>query len=438
MTKEIEVKKVNPLGYAVIDFDNKTYLVPNLLMGEKAILELTKRGLQIVKRTTSSPDRVKPVCPIYDQCGGCQLQHLSYQNQLKLKHEQVVHFLAQEKLNYPVLPVIGSANPLNYRNKIQMVYGIHKQKIVAGFYEENTHKIVNAHDCDIQDKISNQIINTIKVLMKKHKLLPYDEDKDEGIIRHVMIKRSEATKEILVIIVTPSSFFPGRNNLLKDLLKAHPEITSVVHNFNPRQTSVVLGDQEKTLFGKGYIEDILLNKRFVIGSKTFYQINSKQTEVLYNKVIEFLEPTKNDTILDAYAGIGTIGIILSSYVKQVVAVEINKDSVLNARKNASLNQVSNFRIEATDAKDYIQFLQDNQINLDAIVVDPPRAGLELPFIESIMGIKPKKVIYVSCNPETLARDLRQLSKLYNVDKIQPVDMFSQTYHVENVCLLTLK
>jgi 23S rRNA (uracil1939-C5)-methyltransferase len=176
----------------------------------------------------------------------------------------------------------------------------------------------------------------------------------------------------------------------------------------------------------------------VIGSKTFYQINSKQTEVLYNKVIEFLEPTKNDTILDAYAGIGTIGIILSSYVKQVVAVEINKDSVLNARKNASLNQVSNFRIEATDAKDYIQFLQDNQINLDAIVVDPPRAGLELPFIESIMAIKPKKVIYVSCNPETLARDLRQLSKLYNVDKIQPVDMFSQTYHVENVCLLTLK
>ena len=312
------------------------------------------------------------------------------------------------------------------------------KKIVAGFYEENTHKIVNAHDCDIQDKISNQIINTIKVLMKKHKLLPYDEDKDEGIIRHVMIKRSEATKEILVIIVTPSSFFPGRNNLLKDLLKAHPEITSVVHNFNPRQTSVVLGDQEKTLFGKGYIEDILLNKRFVIGSKTFYQINSKQTEVLYNKVIEFLEPTKNDTILDAYAGIGTIGIILSSYVKQVVAVEINKDSVLNARKNASLNQVSNFRIEATDAKDYIQFLQDNQINLDAIVVDPPRAGLELPFIESIMAIKPKKVIYVSCNPETLARDLRQLSKLYNVDKIQPVDMFSQTYHVENVCLLTLK
>lgn len=437
MAKEIEVKKVNALGYAIVDFENKTYLMPNLLLGEKAIIEKTKTGVSVVKRLENSPYRVKPICPIYDQCGGCQLQHISYQNQLDLKHKQVVHFLTREGLDYKVEPVIASLNPYNYRNKIQMVYGINKGKIVAGFYEENTHKIVNANDCDIQDKISNAIINTIKVLMKKHKLMPFDENKNEGIIRHVMIKRSEATKEVLVVLVTPSNIFPGRNNLVKDLLKEHREITSIVHNVNARQTSAILGDQERIIYGKGYIEDVLLGKRFLIGSKTFYQINSAQTEILYNKVIEYLNPTKKDVILDAYAGIGTIGIILSGHVKRVLAVEINKDSVFNAKKNAKLNQVENFFIEATDAKEYMLKIKDSNLKLDAIVVDPPRAGLEYSFIESILEIKPNKMIYVSCNPETLARDLKHLSSQYHVEKIQPVDMFSQTYHIENVVLLTI-
>lgn len=437
MAKEIEVKKVNALGYAIVDFENKTYLMPNLLLGEKAIIEKTKTGVSVVKRLENSPYRVKPICPIYDQCGGCQLQHISYQNQLDLKHKQVVHFLTREGLDYKVEPVIASLNPYNYRNKIQMVYGINKGRIVAGFYEENTHKIVNANDCDIQDKISNAIINTIKVLMKKHKLMPFDENKNEGIIRHVMIKRSEATKEVLVVLVTPSNIFPGRNNLVKDLLKEHREITSIVHNVNARQTSAILGDQERIIYGKGYIEDVLLGKRFLIGSKTFYQINSAQTEILYNKVIEYLNPTKKDVILDAYAGIGTIGIILSGHVKRVLAVEINKDSVFNAKKNAKLNQVENFFIEATDAKEYMLKIKDSNLKLDAIVVDPPRAGLEYSFIESILEIKPNKMIYVSCNPETLARDLKHLSSQYHVEKIQPVDMFSQTYHIENVVLLTI-
>ena len=274
--------------------------------------------------------------------------------------------------------------------------------------------------------------------MQKHKLTPYDEKTESGIIRHVMIKRSEATKEILVVIVTPSIVFPGRNNLLKDLLKAHSDIKSVIHNINPRKTSVILGDQEKILHGKGYIEDVLLGKKFQISSKTFYQINSAQTAKLYKKAIELLNPTKNDIVLDAYAGVGTIGLILSDYVKKVMAVEINKDAVLSARKNASLNQVSNFSIEQADAKDYILRLKENNVKIDALVVDPPRSGLDQSFIDSVLTIKPKKMVYISCNPETLARDLAILNSVYEVVNVQPLDMFSQTYHVESITLLSLK
>lgn len=433
--QKIKVEKMTPEGYAVITLD-KTYLLPNLMMGEEAFVDVTKKGIRIEKRLSSNPDRIKAKCPIYDVCGGCQLQHISYAKQLDLKSTLVGFYLEKESIKTEVLPVIGSNLPYNYRNKIQMVFGVNKGKIVAGFYEENTHKIVNATNCDIQDEVSNEIVNTIKLLMKKHKLMPYNEDTKEGIIRHVMIKRSRKTNQVLVILVTPSNVFPGRGNLVKDLLKAHPYITSIVHNVNPKDTSFVLGDQERVLHGKGFIEDVLLNKRFQISSKTFYQVNSEQTEVLYQKVIDFLEPKKTDIILDAYSGVGTIGIILSDYVKKVLAVEINPDSVMSAKKNAQLNKVTNFETIAMDAKEYIQYLTNDKKSLDAIVVDPPRAGLDKAFVDSILQIKPKKMVYVSCNPETLARDLRQLSGSYQIVKVQPVDMFSQTYHVETVVLLS--
>ncbi|MDY0211242.1 MAG: 23S rRNA (uracil(1939)-C(5))-methyltransferase RlmD [Acholeplasma sp.] len=435
--QKIKVDKVTPEGYVLVKLD-KTYIVPNLMENEEAFIEVTKKGIRIDKRLSSHKDRVKAKCPIYDICGGCQLQHLSYDNQMKLKFDQVNHYLTKESVKTELLPVIKSNLPYHYRNKIQMVFGLNKGKIVAGFYEENTHKIVNAAGCDIQDEVANEIINTIKLLMRKHKLMPYNEDTKEGIIRHVMIKRSRKTNQVLVIIVTPSNVFPGRGNLVKDLLKTHPFITSVVHNVNPKETSYILGDQERILFGKGFIEDILLDKRFLISSKTFYQINSEQTEVLYQQVIDFLEPKKTDIILDAYSGIGTIGIILSKYVKKVLAVEINPESVNNAKKNANLNKVTNFETIAMDAKAYIEHLVNDNKALDAIVVDPPRAGLDKAFIDSILLIKPQKVVYVSCNPETLARDLRQLSYTYHIVKVQPVDMFSQTYHVENIVLLSLK
>lgn len=436
--KTIEIKQINTLGYAVVEIENKTYQLSNLLPGEKVQVDLTTQGLTLGKRLTDSPDRVAVRCPKFDTCGGCQLMHLSYTNQLRLKQQHIQELCEKYQLETPVLEPIGSQEPFNYRNKIQMTFREHKGKIVAGLYEENTHKIVNIADCDIQDKVSNQIINTFKVLMKKHKITPYEEDKKAGIIRHVMIKRSIQTKQILVVIITPSHIFPGRNNLVKDLMIAHPDITSIVHNINDRKTSIVLGEDSRIITGKGYIEDILMGKRFIIGPKTFYQINAHQTEVLYGEVLKQLRPKKTDVILDAYAGIGTIGLMLSDYVKTVLSVEINKDSVKNAVKNAEINGVKNVQFVAMDAKDYMLNLVEQKTKLDAVIVDPPRSGLDLEFVKAIQVLRPNKMVYISCDPETLTRDLKQLSRSYHIGPIQPVDMFSQTNHVESVTLLSLK
>lgn len=436
--KTIEIKQTDNYGYAIVEIDQKIYKLPNLLVGEKVNIDMTTKGLEVIKRVSDSPKRAPVRCPKYDTCGGCQLMHLSYEDQLSLKKQQIIEQCQKYQLEATVLDPIGSNEPYNYRNKIQMTFREHKGKIVAGLYEENTHKVVNIADCDIQDKVSNQIINTIKVLMKKHKIPAYDEDKRTGIIRHVLVKRSIQTKQVLVVIVTPSNIFPGRGNLVKDLMLAHPEITSIVHNINDRKTSIVLGEDSRIVTGKGYIEDILMGKKFLIGPKTFYQINAHQTEILYGEVLKKLKPSKNDTILDAYAGIGTIGLMLSDYVKKVLSVEINKDSVKNAIKNAEINEVKNVEFVAMDAKDYILALVEQKAKLDAIIVDPPRSGLDLDFVKAIQIIKPKKVVYVSCDPETLVRDLKQLSRSYHIGDIQPVDMFSQTFHIENVVLLTLK
>lgn len=436
--KTIEIKQIDNYGYGILEMDQRTYRIPNVLLGEKVQVDMTTKGFEVIKRLSDSPKRAAVRCPKYDTCGGCQLMHMNYADQLELKKQQIIEQCEKYQLEATVLDPIGSNEPYNYRNKIQMTFKEHKGKIVAGLYEENTHKVVNISDCDIQDKVANQIINTIKALMKKHKIPAYDEDKRTGIIRHVLVKRSLQTKQILVVIVTPSNIFPGRNNLVKDLNLAHPDITSIVHNINERKTSIVLGDESKIITGKGYIEDILMGKRFLIGPKTFYQVNAHQTEVLYGEVLKKLQPKKTDVILDAYAGIGTIGLMLSDHVSKVLSVEINKDSVRSAVKNAELNGIKNVEFVAADAKDYILALVEQKAKLDAIVVDPPRAGLDLEFVKAIQVLKPKKVVYVSCDPETLVRDLKQLSRTYMIGPIQPVDMFSQTYHIENCVLLTLK
>lgn len=438
MVVKLTCHEVDEKGYGVVYYKDQAYKVSNLLEGEEAEIELFNQTGKVISLLKKSEYRVKPVCGVYHICGGCQLQHIRYEHQLELKHDYVKKCFNEVGLNIEVLKPIGMNDPYHYRNKLQIVFSEKKKKIVSGFYEENTHKVVNVEACDIQDQVGNEIIKSFKLLMAKHKIKPYIEKTDEGLIKHVLVKRSEKTKEVLVVIVTRDLVFPGRNNIIKDLRQKHPEITTIVQNINPRRTSVVLGNEEKVIYGKGYIEDILLNRRFQISSKTFYQVNAKQTEVLYQTAIDLLNLKKTDVVLDAYAGVGTIGISLASKVKEVLSVEINPDSVKNAKKNAQINQISNIDFVCEDASKYIEFMQNEKIKLDAIVVDPPRAGLDKPFVDALNQIRVKKLVYISCDPTTLARDLKQLSYRYDIKSVQPVDMFSQTYHIESVVLLHAK
>jgi len=437
----VKCEGLNPSGYGIIAANQRKYLVPNLLPDEEAVIELTDTGYgKVIKLLSTSPIRVKPQCARYNDCGGCHLQHLEYQSQLELKTRLVQECIKNNGMDaLLVLPCIGMKNPYHYRNKIQMVMSEKGKKVMAGFYEENTHRIVNVDDCPIQDEIANQIIRTCKELMAKHKIPPFDENKEMGLIRHIMIKRSDVSKQILVILVTVQEIFPGRNNFVKDLRKAHPEITSIVQNVNDRRTSAVLGDFERVIYGPGTIEDEMHGKKFIISPKTFYQVNAKQTDILYTKAIEFAKPKAEDLVIDAYAGVGTIGIILSDLVKQVYAVEINPVSVKNAIQNARMNHVRNVQFFTDDATSFINNSANEGVIPDLLVVDPPRAGLDQEFIDAVHRIKPKKIVYISCDPHTLSRDLAKFIGFgYELKRVQPVDMFCQTFHVESVVLLSLK
>lgn len=436
----VKCESMDFTGYGLIVHNGKSYQISNFLPNEVAKVELFDNGKgKIIKFYEASKDRVKAPCPIYSECGGCHLQHIEYQAQLKIKTDYVHQCFENESLpTSTLLPCIGMKEPYHYRNKIQMVFSEKGKKIMAGFYEENSHRVVNIDNCFIQDDIANAIIKTSKELFVKHKIKPYLEDRGTGLIRHILVKHSHATKEVMVVIVTVTEVFPGRNNFVTDLRASHPEITTIIQNVNSRKTSIVLGDFERILYGSGTITDILMNKKFVISSRSFYQVNSRQTEILYKKAIELAKPEKTDVLLDAYSGIGTIGIMFSDYVKNVISVEINQVSVKNAIQNARINNIKNVRFYKEDATPFINSLLSENVVIDIVVVDPPRAGLDSAFIDSLLKLKPKKIVYISCNPTTLTRDLKIMtSSDYSIKRIQPVDMFAQTYHVETVVMLTL-
>lgn len=439
--EKIRCESMDLTGYGLIILNGKTYQISNFLPGELAKIEVFDNGRgKVLKFYETSNERVKAPCPIFTECGGCHLQHINYQAQLKIKTDYVKDCFEKEQLSSEtLLPCIGMKDPFHYRNKIQMVFSEKGKKIMAGFYEENTHRVINIDNCFIQDDVANSIIKTCKELCSKHNIKPYLEDQGTGLIRHILVKHSHSTEEVMVVIVTVSEVFPGRKNFITDLRLIHPEITTIIQNVNSRKTSIVLGDFERILYGPGTIKDVLMNKQFIISSRSFYQVNSRQTEILYKKAIELAKPNKNDVLLDAYSGIGTIGIMFSDYVKKVLAVEINQVSVKNAIQNAKINKINNIRFYKDDAVNFIQSVIDEEMQIDIVVVDPPRAGLDKRFVDSLLKLKPKKIVYISCDPLSLTRDLKLILKNdYNIKRIQPVDMFAQTYHVESITLLSLK
>lgn len=376
-------------------------------------------------------------CPVQKKCGGCQFLEMPYAQQLNIKQRQV------EKLLRPfgrVCPIIGMENPYYYRNKVHAVFGRTRTgEIICGTYQENTHKIIPVEQCLIEDRKSAEIIRSIRGLLKSFKIKTYDEDTGYGLLRHVLVRRGFQSGQIMVVLVLADPIFPSKNNFVSALRRLHPEITTIILNINDKKTSMVLGEREKTLYGPGYIEDTLLGKTFRISAKSFYQVNPVQTEVLYQTAIGYAALTGKERVLDAYCGIGTIGLLAASQAKEVIGVELNADAIRDARINARRNNITNAKFYNADAGKFMTGLAEQNINVDVAFMDPPRAGSDEAFLSSVVKLQPGKVVYISCNPETLARDLKYLTENgYRVEKIQPTDMFCFTEHVESIVKLVRK
>lgn len=376
-------------------------------------------------------------CPNFGKCGGCNIIDKPYGEQLEIKKNYVNE---QLKGYASVDMVYGMEEPYHYRNKVHVVLSRKKTagksgrgEIVAGIYKEDSHRVVPVEECLLHDTYANEIIKSVVDIMKRGKFEPYDEDRGTGCIRHILIRRGHATRETMVVVVTGTKVFPGNRNFIKELLRRHPDINTIVHNVNDKKTSMVLGQNQKTLYGKGYIEDVLCGLRFRISPKSFYQINSVQTELLYGKAIEFAELKGKETVIDAYCGIGTISMVAAKTAGKVIGVELNNDAVKDARINARINDIRNVEFYNDDAG---KFMERTAEKVDTVFIDPPRSGSDKKFLGSLIRLKPEKIIYVSCNAETQRRDLGVLCKGgYKVEKACAVDLFPGTRHTETVVML---
>ena len=376
-------------------------------------------------------------CSVSKKCGSCQYQGVPYKEQLAAKQKRMKKLLGKFA---NVKPIIGMDDPFYYRNKVHAVFDRDKKgNIICGTYEAKTHKVVPIEECMIEDKISQEIIRTIRDMLKSFRIKTYDEDTGYGLLRHVLVRRGFSTDEIMVVIVIGSPIFPSKNNFVKALRKKYPQITTVVLNVNDKKTSMVLGERDIVIYGKGYIRDTLCGCTFRISPQSFYQVNPVQTEILYKTAIEYAGLGRKETVIDAYCGIGTIGLVAAKRAKNVIGVELNPDAVRDARINAKENKITNARFYQGDAGEFMENMAENGEHADVVFMDPPRTGSDKKFMSSVIKLNPSRTVYISCGPETLARDLEYLTKHgYDVRKIQPVDMFSFTDHCENICLLTKK
>jgi len=439
----VDVQGMGYEGEGVSKVENFTVFIPGALENEKVKIRIVKinknfgfgKLLEVLK---PSPDRAEPECGIYRRCGGCQLQHLSYGAQLEFKRNRVEDCLRRiGKLDGFVLhETIGMDNPYRYRNKVQLPVGSRDGKAVIGFYAQRSHDIIDMDSCLIQNETADRVIGIVRGWMDRYGIEAYDEQGNSGTVRNIMVREGFRTGEVMVVIVTRTRQMPRRDELVEALRSGIKGITSIIQNINPKQTNVILSDECITLWGSDTISDYIGEFRFNISPLSFFQVNPVQTEVLYAKALEYAGLTGNETVFDAYCGTGTITLFLSRKAKKVYGVEIVPQAIENARINAEQNGVENAEFIVGEAEKVIPDLIKHGARADVVVVDPPRKGCGIELLEAIAGIAPKRIVYVSCDPGTLARDLGILKDLgYETKEVQPVDMFPMTGHVETVVLL---
>lgn len=441
---DMRIEDISVDGEGIGRVDGFTMFVQGALPGEKVRIKASKIGKnygygELRKIIVSSPDRVIPPCPYSKQCGGCSLQHLSYSAQLEFKTRRVRDALERigKITGVKVHDTIGMEHPWRYRNKAQFPVGMADDSLAIGFFAPRSHDIVDIDRCIINHQINDKVIEIIRNFIQKYSIPVYDEHAHQGIIRHVVTKVGFKTGQVMVVIVTNGKDLPYKDKLVELLRNNIPGVTSIVQNINSKKTNVILGQENITLWGQDYIVDILGGLTFKISPLSFFQVNPVQTEILYNKVMEYAELTGTQTVIDLYSGIGTISLFLARNADKVYGIEEVPQAVQDAWENARINGIVNAEFIEGKAEEVIPKLVDSGLHADVVVLDPPRKGCEADVLEALARMAPQRIVYVSCNPATLARDLKFLTEQeYEVVDVQPVDMFPHTTHVECVVLLS--
>ena len=441
---EVTITGLGTSGEGVGKYEGFTIFVAGALPEERVqvLVSLVKKNyatgiLQQVLEPSSA--RITPPCPVYEQCGGCQLQHLSYAGQLAMKQQQVKDALTRiGHLEVEVLPVMGCNNPWNYRNKMQFPAAMDAEgQLQLGCYATASHSVVDTASCMIQKEANNEVLLTVRKWMQRFGITAYDEKTGKGLIRHVMSRVGVHSGEVMAVLITSAYDIPHKRELVEWLKKYVPGLVSVVQNINKKKTNIIMGEKTRVLYGQSTIKDSLGALNFNISAQSFFQVNSEQAEKLYNTALEYAALTGKETVVDVYCGTGTISLYLARHAQQVYGIEIVAPAIADARKNAEMNACKNAEFILGDAAVELPKLLATGIQPQVVLVDPPRAGCEERVLEAIAKVAPERVVYVSCNPASLARDLAYLEEHgYKTAVVQPVDMFSMTSHVENVVLLS--
>lgn len=435
-----EIIDINHEGSGVVKFEGYTIFTEGGTLGDKVILEVTesKKNYSLgktLKIIEPSKYRVDAECDISEYCGGCSLRGLDYRIQLEYKTNKVKNDIRRigGLEDVVIRDTIGMKNPDRYRNKVQIPVGIENGKAVIGFYRKGSHNIININTCRIQHEVADKAVKAIRKYIEEFNVEPYDEKTSRGLIRHIIVKNSFRTGDTMVILVTNGNILPHSDELVKMLKSEIPKLKSVIQNINTKRTNLIMGTKSKVIFGEERILDYIGELKFYISAESFFQVNPVQTEVLYNKALEYADLNGNETVFDIYCGIGTISLFLAKKAKKVYGIESVNQAIKDAKENAKLNRINNVEFYSGNAEEVFPNFHKEGVRADVVVVDPPRKGCDPRVIDTIIKMKPEKVVYVSCNPSTLARDLKILSENgFKIEEVQPVDMFPHTPHVECV------
>ncbi|MDY0395647.1 23S rRNA (uracil(1939)-C(5))-methyltransferase RlmD [Virgibacillus halophilus] len=440
----LHIEDLTHEGNGVGKIEGYPIFIPYVLPGEKASVKVVKVNKnfgfgKLLEVQKTSPDRVEPPCDVFYKCGGCQIQHMSYRMQLEMKHNQVRNVMRKiaHMPDVPVHDTIGMEDPWRYRNKVAIPVGGKPGNLITGFYQMRSHHIIeDMETCVVQDEVNDRMVEAVRRIASKHGISQYDEKTDRGVLRHIMVRTGRQSNETMIVLITRTSKLPHQKVLVHELVETYPQIKSIMHNINNRRTNVIMGRDTNLLWGEPYIYDTIGDVQFAISAKSFYQVNPPQTKKLYEKALEYANLDENDTVIDAYCGIGTISLFLAQKAKKVYGVEVVPEAIEDAKNNAELNAITNVEFTVGQAEKVMPAWKKQGLNPDVIIVDPPRKGCEVDFLQAMIDMEPKRIVYVSCNPSTLARDLKILADGgYATAEVQPVDMFPQSMHIESVARL---